>query len=634
MVGERKEFRRLADPWTARETIAQLAIAPGIESVPLEACHGRVVAERIDAALDVPGFDRATMDGFAVRSRDVIGANEADPVVLDVVAEVHAGTRPDRTLGANEAIEISTGAVIPDGADAVVMVERTREQEKTVAIETAVAPGENIMTAGSDIAAGNRVIGPGHQLSTRDISLLAALGNEEVTVTKRPRVAIISTGDELVRPGETLDHQRGQIYDVNSHTLVAAIEAAGGEAILYPHVGDRYDEMETALIDAAETCDIVCSSGSTSASAVDVIYRVVEERGIIHHHGVAVKPGKPMIIGEMGEDAAAYIGLPGYPVSAVMTFRRFVAPRIREAAGLPPENAPTMRATMQAEERFDEGRMRLLPVGIIETGTGDIVTYPVDKGSGATTSLAHADGVVEVPAETAFVADGEAVTVHLFDHNVRPPRVLIAGEDDPLLSRVLDTLGETRYLSVAPREALRRLDHGIPDIAVVGGIDLPSDSEILGTWERTWGLILGPAASSDITSVESLIGLDGTFANVSESALRSALDDHINAIATDRNQPLAELTHQIPGYGMGRPGHQSAARRVKRGEATVGVGLAATAVKLDLEFIPCDTQRIHVVGARDRLEKPGVSDLSTVLADDLESYIDEFSGYTSQCARQ
>ena len=626
MVGDRKEFRTLVDPVTARATIEQLEIDPGTEAIPLAKCHGRVVAEPISATLDVPGFDRATMDGFAVRSADVVGANEAEPVTLDLVDVVHAGARPQRDLHENEAIEISTGAVIPDGADAVVMVERTRENDTRVEIESAVAPGENIMTAGSDIAAGHRGIGLGHQLSTRDIALLAALGIEEVTVRRRPRVGIISTGDELVRPGMTLDHERGQIYDVNSHTLIAAIEAAGGDAVLYPHVGDRYDEMEAALIDAAETCDIVCSSGSTSASAVDVIYRVVEERGNIRHHGVAVKPGKPMIIGEMGANQSAYIGLPGYPVSALMTFRRFVAPRIRTVAGLPPDNGATMEARMQAEERFDEGRMRLLPVGLVENGTGEIVTYPVDKGSGATTSLAHADGVVEVPAETAFVAEGETVTVHLFDQTVRPPRLLIAGEDDPLMSRMLDDVGQTRYLTVSPREALRRLEHGIPDVAVVGDTELPRDVTVLDEWERTWGLILSPDSETSVTSIESLIDFDGTFANVRDSALRDALDAHLADIASSRNQTKQELIQRIPGYGIGRPGHQSSARRVMNGDASVGVGLASTATLLGLEFLACDTQLMKVVCASDRMEKPAVTDLLHIL-NNRNAYVNALEGY-------
>ncbi|MFC6726521.1 molybdenum cofactor synthesis domain-containing protein, partial [Halobium palmae] len=249
----------------------------------------------------------------------------------------------------------------------------------------------------------------------------STLGEEEVPVRGKPTVGIVSTGDELVRPGEELDSDAGEIYDVNSTTIAAGVEEAGGEAVLYPHAGDDYDEMERILREAAEDCDLVLSSGSTSASAVDVIYRVIEERGELLLHGVAVKPGKPMLIGRL-EDSA-YVGLPGYPVSALTIFRTFVAPAIREAAGLPDPRTATVEGRMAVQERYAEGRLRYMPVGLLETGSGSQsgndpddapLVYPVDKGSGATTSLVEADGVVAVHPDTEYLAEGERVEVQLF----------------------------------------------------------------------------------------------------------------------------------------------------------------------------------------------------------------------------
>ena len=361
-MSDRKEFRDLATPEAAHAAIESLDLSPEPETVPLEDARGRVLAERIDAAIDVPGFDRASMDGYAVRARDTFGADEADPAELDLVGAVHAGAAPTVTVAPGTCAEISTGAVMPEGADAVVMVERTDEldaegddpdaeedqdEPDRIAIRTAVAPGDHVMSAGADIAAGARALGPGTRLTPREIGLLSALGVDEVPVEGKPRVGIVSTGDELVRPGEALDPSRGEIYDVNSTTIAAGVEEAGGEPVLYPHAGDDYEEMERLLRRAADECDLVLSSGSTSASAVDVIYRVIEERGELLLHGVAVKPGKPMLVGRLdrgGSDAAAesgrsgesaYVGLPGYPVSALMTFRKFVAPAIR-TAGCPP----------------------------------------------------------------------------------------------------------------------------------------------------------------------------------------------------------------------------------------------------------------------------------------------------------
>ncbi|MFD1527077.1 molybdopterin-binding protein, partial [Halolamina salina] len=233
---------------------------------------------------------------------------------------------------------------------------------------------------------------------------------------------------------------------------------------LYPHAGDDMDAMEDALTTAAEECDLVLSSGSTSASAVDVIYRVIEERGDLLLHGVSVKPGKPMLVGRL-EDSA-YVGLPGYPVSALTIFRTFVAPAIRRAAGLPEPRTATVDGTLAAEERYSEGRTRLMPVGLVENEAGETLVYPVDKGSGATTSLVEADGVVEVDADTEYLAAGEDVTVTLFSPNVRTPAVLAFGEDDPAFSRLLDRLGSSRFLPVGSREGLRRLRDGLADAAV------------------------------------------------------------------------------------------------------------------------------------------------------------------------
>ncbi|MFT4885301.1 MAG: putative molybdopterin biosynthesis protein, partial [Natronomonas sp.] len=379
----RKQFRDLADPERAHEAIDGLDLRPDDETVPLREARGRVLAERVDADLDVPGFDRASVDGYALRAEDTFGADEADPNRLELVGEVHAGAEPDVEVGAGECAEISTGAVLPPGADAVVMVERTDREDDTVLVRTSLAPGDRVMFAGADVAAGERALGPGTVLTPREIGLLSALGVDEVPVRGKPTVGIISTGDELVRPGDSLNSDAGEIYDVNSYTTATAVEEAGGEAKLYPHAGDDYDAMESALREAAEECDLVLSSGSTSASAVDVIYRVVEETGELLLHGVAVKPGKPMLVGRL--KGSAYVGLPGYPVSALTIFRTFVAPAIREAAGLPEPKTATIEGSMAIRERYSEGRLRYMPAGLVEDEGGNTLVYPVDKGSGATT---------------------------------------------------------------------------------------------------------------------------------------------------------------------------------------------------------------------------------------------------------
>ncbi|WP_135828162.1 molybdopterin biosynthesis protein [Halorussus halobius] len=627
---DRKEFRDLADPEDARDAIASLDLTPDAERVPLEDARGRVLAERIDAGLDVPGFDRASMDGYAVRARDTFGADETDPAVLDLAGTVHAGEEPTVAVDEGEAAEISTGAVMPPGADAVVMVERTEESEDgdAVLVRTAVAPGDHVMLAGADVAAGERALGPGTRLTPREIGLLSALGVDSVPVRAKPTVGIVSTGDELVRPGADLDSGAGQIYDVNSYAVASAVAEAGGEPELYPHAGDDYDEMEAVLRRTADECDLVLSSGSTSASAVDVIYQVIEDRGELLLHGVSVKPGKPMLVGRL--DRSAYVGLPGYPVSALTIFRTFVAPAVRDAAGLPEPATATVAARLAAEERYSEGRTRMLPVGLVETGE-EVVAYTVDKGSGATTSLVAADGVVEVPADTAYLAEGESVEVQLFSPDVRPPTVLGVGEDDPALARLLDDLERPRYLAVGSREGLRRLRDGVPDVAVTT-TGPPDDRDVasqqLAAYEREWGLVVPAGNPEEIAGLADLVDRDLRFVNRgSDSGLRTSLDAALADLADDRAASRRDLTDAIDGFELAAKAHESPARKVATGDADAGLGLRATAEKLGLGFVPVGTETVRVLGNPDRAEKPGVAALRTALNAELDGILDDLPGF-------
>ncbi|MBX0287245.1 molybdopterin biosynthesis protein [Halomicroarcula sp. F28] len=625
-MSDRREFRDLATPEEARAVVEGLDIDPGTEAVPLADARDRVLAERVDATLDVPGFDRASMDGYAVRARDTFGAGEATPETLELAGTVHAGEEPDVTVDAGTAAEISTGAVMPDGADAVVMVERTTETDDGVEIRTAVTPGEHVMLAGADIAAGARALGPGTHLTPREIGLLAALGVDEVEVQSRPRVGIVSTGDELVRPGDELDSAAGQIYDVNSDTIAAGVEDAGGEPVLYPHAGDDFEAMEELLHEAADECDLVLSSGSTSASAVDVIYRVIEERGDLRLHGVAVKPGKPMLVGTIGE--SAYVGLPGYPVSALTIFRTFVAPVIRDAAGLPEPRTATVAGEMAVDERYSEGRLRYMPVGLVDDGEGATLVYPVDKGSGATTSLVDADGTVAVQPDTEVLPAGRTVEVTLFSPDVRVPALFGVGEDDPLWNRLLDRIEAPRYLPTGTADGLRRLRDGVPDVAVVAGPTADEEpGEELGGWTREWGLAVAP--DSDVADLATLVDGDYRFVNRDGgSGLRRSFDAELERVADDRGASVAAVTDAIDGYELTAEATESPARKVAAGEADAGLSLGATAATLGLEFVPLGTERVRVLANRDRTEKESVERLRRLLGelDDLAAGIEGFEG--------
>jgi molybdenum cofactor synthesis domain-containing protein len=630
-MSERKEFRDLATPAEATAAIDDLDLTPDPETVPLREARGRVLGARIDAAIDVPGFDRASVDGYAVRAADTVGADEADPVELDLIGEVHAGEAPDVAVPAGGCAEISTGAVLPEGADAVVMVERTNvaDDGDTVRVRTSLAPGDRVMFAGADVAAGERALGPGTELGPREIGLLAALGVDEVPVRGRPVVGIVSTGEELVRPGDDLDSDAGRIYDVNSYTTATAVEAAGGEARLYPHAGDDYDAMERVLREAAGECDLVLSSGSTSASAVDVIYRVIEERGELLLHGVAVKPGKPMLVGRLG--GSAYVGLPGYPVSALTIFRTFVAPAIRDAAGLPEARTAAVEGEMAVAERYAEGRLRYMPAGLVTDGDGRTLVYPVDKGSGATTSLVEADGVVAVDPDVEYLDEGERVTVQLFSPDVRPPTLFGVGEDDPLLSTLLDTVAAThrpRYLGVGSREGLRRLRDGVPDVAVTGAPGpVEIDHEPVGAWTREWGLVVPAGNPEGIDGLADLVDRDLRFVNrTTASGLRTSLGDAVADLAAERGVDRHEVVDAIDGFDAGTRAHESPARRVLAGKADAGLGLRATADDLGAGFVPAGEETVRVLANPDRVDKPGVNALERVIAE-ADAAIAELPGY-------
>jgi len=622
-MSDRKQFRDLASPERAREVIDGLDLSPGVERVDLDDADGRVLADRVDARLDVPGFDRAKVDGYALRAADTFGASETDPVEVECVGDIHAGSEPDVSVDDGECAEISTGAPVPPGADAVVMVERTAREDDTVTVRTSLAPGDGVMVAGADVAAGDRVLGPGTLLTSREIGLLAALGMETVPVKAKPKVGIVSTGDELVRPGGEVRHRAGQIYDVNSYSIAAAVRDAGGEPVLYPHAGDDYEALERVLRDAAEDCDLVLSSGSTSASAVDVVYQVIEERGELRLHGVSVKPGKPMLVGEMG--GSAYVGLPGYPVSALTIFRTFVAPKIRDAAGLPEPRSATVEGTMAVRERYGEGRTRLMPAGLVESGDGETLVYPVDKGSGATTSLVEADGTVTVDADTEYLDEGETVEVELFSPDVRPPSVFAVGERDPGFDRVLDRLSNPRFLALGAREGARRLRNGVPDVAVT--TDSRGEGEELASWTREWGLVVPAGNPLAVSGVADLVDADVTLSNrTGASGLRDAFDDALAELADDRDSDRRTLAERIDGYERETKGTESPARAVLEGDADAGLALRATADRLGLEFVPLGEQSVRALANPERAEKAGVQELAGVLGD-LSAVFDGLAGY-------
>lgn len=379
--------------------------------VPLDEAGGLALAGDVVSKLDVPPFDRASVDGYAVHASDTFGAGEDSPVRLECVGRLPAGTWPRVELRAGECLEIATGAPLPRGADAVVMVEHVVARKSFVDVYRAVAPGENIARRGSEVKRGATVLRAGQRLSSPSIGALAAIGVKMVKVYKRPRVAVISSGAELKAPGSRLG--RGQVYDVNGPAICRAIEECGGGAEYLGIARDQPSQIAGLVKKGLSSSDVVVISGGSSAGAGDIVPSVVDSLGKpgVIVHGLALKPGKPTFVAVIRDKPV--FGLPGYPVSALIVFDKLVAPHLRSMAGLPPLERKIVRARLSAKILSARGRREFVPVELVH-GSEGLSARPILMGSGAITALSVADGYIEVPLEEEIIGEGKIVKVVLF----------------------------------------------------------------------------------------------------------------------------------------------------------------------------------------------------------------------------
>jgi molybdopterin molybdotransferase len=373
------------------------------EGVPLEEAAGRVLASDVVAGFDVPPFDRASMDGYAVRAADTAGATEARPARLRLVAVQHTGEVYQGRMGRGECVEIATGSPVPPGCDAVVKVEDTSRDGEVVLIHVRVAAGKDISPAGEDMRRGDRVLEAGSTLSPGMVGALAALGQDSVEVYRKPRVAIYSSGPEIVPQGQPL--RPGQIYDVNSFTLQAIVEAMGGVPVKRGIVGDHIESIEAALREASGY-DMGVFSGGSSVGSRDLFGEAVGRLGVVHFHGVKVKPGKPTLFGEVG--GTPVFGMPGYPTSCLNNSYVYLAPALRKMARLPPLEPRRVTVPMGHRLVSRSDRESFITVRLVEGRA-----HKVFKQSGDITSMTHADGYIIVPEGNQVIEEDETVEVTL-----------------------------------------------------------------------------------------------------------------------------------------------------------------------------------------------------------------------------
>jgi molybdopterin molybdotransferase len=386
--------------------IIDRAITPiaRVERVPLERASGRVLAESVTSSADVPPFARAAMDGYAVRAEDTAGANRTAPRTLRCIEKVFTGQVPVQTVAAGQCIEIATGAPMPAGADAVVIVEETDSDGDAVRVFSPVAAAQNIGKQGADIQKGQTVLQPATVLNASRVGSLAALGLTDVAVFEKPRVAILSTGNEIVEPGQPL--APGQIYDINRFTLSTVVNESGGIAVPYRIAADTIDDLSRSVDECLEQ-DVLVFSGGSSVGERDLILDVITAKGEMLFHGIAVKPGKPTAFGRVKDKLV--FGMPGYPSSCLSNAHILLAPALRRIARLPDQIVRSVRLPLASRVASVPGRHQFYTVRV-ENG----VAVPAFKASGDITSMSRADGYIEIPADVEVVEAGTLVDVRLF----------------------------------------------------------------------------------------------------------------------------------------------------------------------------------------------------------------------------
>ena len=616
-AARQEQFLDVVSAEEARERFeSQINMSPlGAETVLLSDSLGRVLAHDVVAAVDAPPFDRSNVDGFALRAADTLGASDNASKFFMLNGEVIAcGFSPGLEVKPGTATAIATGGVIPRGADAVVMIEQTEligGNEPRIELRRTAAPGQLISYAGSDIARGETLLRRGARIGSREIGMLAASGLAHINVVRRPKVAVLSTGDELVEPGRGL--RPASVYDSNGAIIAAAVTEVGGEPLAMGAFPDDAMALEEAVRKAFAVSDMVVLSGGTSKGAGDLSHTVVSRLGKpgILVHGVALKPGKPLCLGIV--DKKPIVVLPGFPTSAIFTFHAFVAPVIRALAGLPSEAAETVWARVPLRIASEMGRKEFVLVSLIQ-GEEGAVAFPTGKGSGSVTSFSQADGFFEIDALASSLDAGSDVEVTLIGSAAQAPDVVIMGSHDVALDVVVGALAErgfsARTLAVGSLGGVAAATRGECDIAPVHLIDPASGRynvhlvspglTLLPGWRRMQGVLfrLGD---------KRFAGRDARDAVAAILSDPAALMVNRNAGAGTRvliDQLLAGK--QPAGYANQPKSHNAVAASVAQGRADWGVAIEPVAKLYGLGFLPLSPEHYDFLVVEARRERPAV----------------------------
>jgi putative molybdopterin biosynthesis protein len=657
---EQEQFLQVLDRDEAERRFRDaIDTAPrGVESVDLDGALGRVLAADVASPVDVPSFDRSNVDGFAVVAEDTFGASEEVPRVVRLADEViHTGVVPSTVLQRGAAVAIATGGMMPRGADAVVMVEHSdvvsgrtsvipaaafapqpsapKDAGHDVHIRRAVTAGSGVSFAGTDITAGETVVRRGTILTSRDTGVLAAIGVARVDVFRRPVVAILSTGDEIIAPGTPM--QPARIYDSNAQALADAVRELGCEPRRLGIVADDLDAVRAKMHEAIDSADLVLLSGGTSKGAGDISYRVVAELtepGIVAH-GVALKPGKPICLA--ATRGRPVVVLPGFPTSAIFTFHEFVAPVLSAMAGRAHELRATVEARLAVKVNSEIGRTEYLLVGLVEGpaeaghySSSDVVSgfsrtlvaYPMGQGSGSVTTFSRADGFTTIGRHEEIVAAGAAVTVHLLGRELQLADLVLIGSHciglDFLLGELAKQGVRSKFLAVGSLAGLEAAKRGECDLAGIHLLDPET-----GEYNRPF---LTPALAliPGYGRLQGIVFRNGDVrfeARTAAAALDAALND-ASCVMVNRNQGsgtralIDRLLGGIkpPGYAVQPRNHNAVAAAVVQHRADWGITLETIARNAGLGFIPVQHEQYDFVVPAARVERAAVRTFRDTLA--------------------
>jgi len=621
------------------------------EEIAVGSAQGRVLDRDVIVPIDVPPFDRSLVDGYAVQAADTFEANEDAPVSLKLVPETApAGAVPKTEVRGGIALEVATGGVVPRGANAVQMVEFSELQENELLLYKPVVPGANIQAVGADMRAGETVLRAGQLLTTRELGVLAALGISRVAVTKRPRVAIISTGDELVSPGLPLDP--GRIYDSNSSTVAGAVRDNGGDPEFLGIVPDDEAALRLACEQAYRDYDVVILSGGTSKGAGDLTFGIIDslaKPGILVH-GVGIKPGKPIVLAAWDRRPVAV--LPGFPTSAIITFNLFVAPVIRCLANLPLEKGEeSVEARLAVRYNSADGRHEHVLVHLVPGGKGTLAAYPMAGSSGSIHAFAQADGTMEVAADRTVVREGDTVRVAPLSQKLKIADLTLIGSHcrgvDLALALLRRQHGLTaKVINVGSSAGVEACARGETDLAGTHLLDpatglynlaalerLGADGVLIRGYVRRQGIYYRtndfPAEPPTLALLVS--SADLRMLNRTQGAgTRVLLDLLLEQLARDQGVAHAELVAGIAGYEAETRSHNAVAAAVAAGRADWGLGIEAVAVAYDLGFVSLRDEEYDFLTSRKRLDSEPVRVfLETLKSSEFREALAELPGFVA-----